>query len=111
VAEVAQPAEGRWVVVIDAFQASQPVAYRLTDGWTHPRFGSFTVAASAVGLGSGARWQGVGHRWTAARPDAGRVPYAHLQITSPRGRRMVFREGALQAETVPLGTLDLLGKP
>lgn len=101
--ELTNPAPGRWVVVVDAFQAPAGGArYDYLDLFTHPSLGSITVTDLDSPREAGGRWSARAHLWVAALPDAasGRGLAGLLQVV---GRDTRTAQGA----PIPLGHLVL----
>jgi hypothetical protein len=101
VVEVQNPAQGRWVIVVDAFAApGEGTTYSLLDVFTHPRFGAVAVTDFEDSREPGASWPARAHGWAAALPDGDRSLSARLFVTS---REVKTNTGV----PIILGTLDL----
>ncbi|MER6529597.1 S8 family serine peptidase [Streptomyces sp. NPDC001508] len=113
------PAPGRWVVVVDAFEAPDgPASYDYLDLVTNPVHGSLSVAETAAERPAGAQWSTTTHLWFGAMPDH-RAPAALITVDSDETRSQPVRTdpyewlgSAVGAKTtvqhMPLGWAALL---
>ncbi|HEY7114357.1 MAG TPA: S8 family serine peptidase [Thermoanaerobaculia bacterium] len=106
--EVSNPKPGRWVAVVDAYQVpgGGTVQYDYTDFFSHPSFGSVSVADLPDDRASAARWTAAGNAWSAKMPDAPREPAARVIATSPDAMRIVGF-GTADNSRLTLGEYDI----
>lgn len=79
---VRDPAPGRWVVVVDAFEApGGSASYDYLDLVTNPVHGSLSVAETAAERPAGAQWSTTTHLWFGAVPNH-RAPAALITVDS-----------------------------
>jgi len=112
--EVANPHAGRWVVVVDAYRApGGTTSYHYVDVFTHPRFGSVSVADVPVERAPAATWTVKGNLWVAERPQAprkllARMPVRSGAIVQPVRVAEGFDASGIVNWYVPLGSTDVL---
>lgn len=109
--EVADPAPGRWVAVVDAFSvAGAAVKYDYFDVFTHPRFGAIAISDAADDRTAGATWSPTAHTWTASQPEPPRTLHGRVTITSRNVTQAIMAADFSQRPwPVPLGSLEWFG--
>lgn len=81
---VAEPAPGRWVVIVDAFHVpGGRTGYDFLDAFTGPAFGSVDTADAAEERAAGATWTAKGHAWIASTPEAPRRLFGFIPLVNP----------------------------
>jgi hypothetical protein len=107
--EIADPAPGRWAVVVDAYALPNgPAQYDYLDAFTHPRFGAIAVSDVADDRRAGTAWTASAHAWAATLPEAPRVLVGRVAVVS-RGTAQTVTgpDGGQRQVLVPLGGVDL----
>ena len=111
--EVAYPAPGRWVVVVDAYAVpGGRTDYRYLDAFTHPRFGTLAVADVGAERPSSTTWTAKANAWMADLPAAPRQIQVRVLVTSgaitqPVRTQEGYDLSGVRTWPVPIGTLDL----
>jgi len=78
---IANPAAGRWVVVVDGFAVpAGTTTYNYIDVFTNPAFGSVSVTDANALRPSGSSWTVPGLVTANAAPGTGRVLYGNVQV-------------------------------
>ena len=99
--EIADPAPGRWVIVVDAYSVpSGRTTYLYADAFTHPRFGALAASDVPDRRDAGAVWSAAAHAWAASLPEAPRTLVGRAIVTSREVR-------APNGSPVTLGSLDI----
>lgn len=105
---VADPAPGRWAVVVDAYAVpGGSTTYEYRDGYTHPRFGAMAVSADVSDRSTGGVWSASAHAWAASLPDAPRLVSHRIAVMS-RSVTETVRLPEQRQVVIPLGWLDLV---
>jgi len=109
--EIADPAPGRWVVVVDGYALPNgPTQYDYLDAFTHPRFGAIAVSDVADDRRAGTSWTASAHAWAATLPEAPRVLMGRVSVVSRSATQTVTGpDGSQRQVPVALGAYDLFG--
>lgn len=104
--EVADPAPGKWTVVVDAYSLSGgPASYEYVDMVSDPSLGAVAVADVPEDRAAGASWTAAAHAWSAKLSSGPRALAGRIVVTS---RDVMQTPGfGLSPRPVPLGGLDI----
>ncbi|MEO8430654.1 MAG: S8 family serine peptidase [Acidobacteriota bacterium] len=106
---VANPKEGRWVVVVDAYASPHGATdYDYVDFFSHPGFGAISFADLPEERGPSKSWKAPSNAWTARLPEAPRRLGAFAIATSPDVTAAGGRFGQGEKQPVPLGTTEVV---
>jgi len=105
---VANPKPGRWVIVVDGYSVpGGPVSYQYLDLFTHPSFGTVTVADVPEERAPSVTWTAKANAWAASLPDPPRQLAARVIASSEGVTKSTGRFGQGAKVPMPLGSVDL----
>lgn len=104
---LATPKAGRWVVVVDAYQANGTTGYALVDAITHPSYGAIAVMDPPAARATDARWTAQAVALGSAEPPAGRRIEACVDATSADVTAATGRFGQGESVALPLGSAEI----
>jgi hypothetical protein len=104
---IAKPKEGRWVVVVDAFDARGPARYTLVDTITHPSYGAIAVMDPPDARAPDARWRAEAVALGSPDAPADRSLEACVDATSPDVQAATGRFGTGDKVALPLGSAEI----
>jgi hypothetical protein len=101
------PKKGRWVVVVDAFDARGTARYTLVDAITHPSYGAIAVMDPPDARSPDARWTAQAVALGSKDAPAGRRLEACVDATSTEIQTTTGRYGQGDRVALPLGSAEI----